>query len=155
MPVLAQAAGADPTSASMWASVIQQVPALALFVAFAYIVFRYLEKKTAQDQQYASEKDRMDREHLAAIASNVMQALEQHDAAFLAAMKEGQERNREERIQREAASREIAKECHATQADSVAAMRDMLKATERLASVASQLDKTAERLERLSARAAA
>lgn len=153
MQLLAQAA--DPASASMWGAVIQQVPALALFVAFAYIVFRYLEKKAAQDQQYAAEKDKADREHLAAIATNVMQALEQHDAAFLAAMKEGQERNREERISREAASREIAKECHATQADSVMAMRDMLKATERLASVATQLDKTAERLERLSQRAAA
>lgn len=126
IPLLADATPALPEP-SMWTAIGQQVPALALFVAFAIIVFRYLDKK--EERHKAS--------------------IEAMQAQFLLSIKETQERNRDERLSTHAQSSDTAKECHARQGEGNVAMRELAAAGVRFATAADTICDVCARLERL------
>lgn len=136
LQLLADVAPGVP-DASIWSALASQVPALLLFVATMWFVFKYLERK-----------DERDRAHQKTVVDGWISAQQAQANAFLNAMREGQERNREERATRDRAAQEIAKDCHAVQGQAVASMQEMARAAERLTLAVATMEKTAERMDR-------
>jgi hypothetical protein len=136
--LLADALPAAMPSAGTWDVVAQQVPALLLFVATMFIVFRYLDRK--EERYQAGIKD---------LVATWTTAQAARDAAFLLSMKEGSERARDERLATMAAAKELAGECHARQSESIEAMRELARVGERFSSATDTLCDVTSRLERL------
>lgn len=142
--MLAQQVPAGGPDQTTWDAIAQQVPALLLFVAFAWIVFKYLDRKEERS-----------RAQLDALAKTIAERDAARDAAFLRGLETQQASCREERETYQQTARQFAAECHAKQGEAVSAMRELAAASARLAPALDSLNGLAGRIERALDRAAA
>jgi hypothetical protein len=149
MLLLAQQTSGLVPPESTWEKLAQQVPALVLFVAFAFIVFKYLQGKEERHKSTIETIVKTWTESLSQRDTLWTASIAQRDHSFLAAMKEGAERNREERKENAEAARSLAKDCHDRQGESAVVMRELAATGVRFASAAETLCDVTGRLEKV------